>query len=117
MAPTKTPTGTDRWWSYPGRRPTPEVIKPGALRTQTGFDVAQALAIGQLGERHAQELIQARERLHLPLARIAGHDSSKRVQRQMLHDLRKHQLSRVHYLLPRWTSSQGRKPCIHGSSR
>ena len=50
----------------------PKVIELGVLRAQTGFDVAQALAIGQLREGHAQELIQAGERLDLPLARIAG---------------------------------------------
>ena len=42
-----------------------QVVELGALRAQAGFDVAQTLAIGQLRERHAQELIQTRERLTL----------------------------------------------------
>ena len=37
------------------------VIELARLRSQTRFDVAQALAIGQLRERHAQELIEAGE--------------------------------------------------------
>jgi hypothetical protein len=94
----------------------PQMIQLGWLRAQTGFDVAQALAISQLRERHAQELIQAGERLHLPFARIAADDSTKGVQRQML-DLCEDQLARVHSLPPRWIPSQGRKPCFRGSSR
>ena len=37
------------------------VVELGAERTQAGFDVAQAFAVGQLGERHAEELIPAGE--------------------------------------------------------
>jgi len=37
------------------------VIEFVALGTQAGFDVAQALAIGQLGKGHAEELVVARE--------------------------------------------------------
>lgn len=99
------------------RRANPEVVQLRALGAQTRLDVAQALPKGQLGKRHAQKLIQARKRLHLPLARITTHDASKRVQRQMLHDLRKHQLSRIHNVLLRWVSSQGRKSSLSGSSR
>ena len=38
-----------------------EVIELGLMRTQTSFDVAQALAIIQLCECHAEELIEMRK--------------------------------------------------------
>ena len=72
------------------------MIELGALRAQARFDVAQALAISQLRERHAQELIQAARTLDLALARVAATLRRKVVQRQMLHHLREHQLARVH---------------------
>jgi hypothetical protein len=71
------------------------------LHTQTRFDVAQALAIGQLREGHAKVLVETRESLDLVLARIAHNGSVKRVQRQMLHHLREHELAQVHRCLPR----------------
>ncbi|MFT3792547.1 MAG: TetR/AcrR family transcriptional regulator C-terminal domain-containing protein [Rudaea sp.] len=61
-------------------------------------------------ERHAQKLIQAGKRLDLALARIAGDDPSKAVEREMFHDLCENQLAFVHRTLQRWVSSQGRKP-------
>ena len=38
------------------------VVELVGLRSQARFDIAQAFAVGQLGERHAQILIEARER-------------------------------------------------------
>jgi hypothetical protein len=37
------------------------MIELALQRTQAGFDITQTLAIGQLGERHCQILIPARE--------------------------------------------------------
>ena len=45
-----------------------EVIELRALRPQARLDVAQALAIGQLRERHRQVLVEAGEPLDLVLA-------------------------------------------------
>ena len=77
------------------------VIELVALRAQARFDVAQALAVGQLGERHAQKLIEAGEALDLVLAAIRRHTTAKCRQRQMLRDLREHQLAYVHVRHPR----------------
>jgi hypothetical protein len=39
------------------------MVQPGRLRTKTSFNIAQALAPGQLRERQAQILIKARKAL------------------------------------------------------
>jgi len=78
------------------RRTNPEMIELGTLRTQAYFDVTEALPISQLGERHAQELIKAREGLHFERAPVASDATAEGGQRKMLHQLRKHQLASVH---------------------
>ena len=70
-----------------------------SLRTQARFDVAQALAIGQLGEGHAEVLVETREPLDLVLAGSALR-IGETVQRQMLHHLRENELAQVHRLPP-----------------
>ena len=97
-------------------RPQPQVIELGSLRTQTRFDVAQALPIRELRERHNQELIQARERFDLPLAMIPTHTAAKRGQRKMLQQLREHQLALVHRVPPRYPL-QGHRPGVRRSNR
>ena len=62
-----------------------QVIKFGGLSTQTGFDVAQALAKRQLRKGHAEVLIQTSETLDLVMSPISRHTATKRRQRQMLH--------------------------------
>src|SRR5260370_26367003 len=66
------------------------------MRAQAHFDIAQALAPGQLCERHAQELIQARKAFDISIALVLGHSTPKRMQRQMPHQLRKHIAAFVH---------------------
>jgi hypothetical protein len=78
-----------------------QVIELGALHTQTRFDVAQALSISQLREGHAEVLVETRKPLDLVLAGITHDTAVKRVQRQMLHHLREHELAQVHRCLPR----------------
>lgn len=66
---------------------------------------------------HAQELVEARKPLGLPLSGIARDDATNGVQRQMVHDLRENQLARVHDRRP-WTgSSHGCKLVVGRSSR
>ena len=99
------------------RRTNPEMIELGALGTQTYFDVSKTLPKGQLRERHAQELIQARERLHFERAPIAGDATAEGGQRKMLHQLREHQLASVHRCPPRSYASQGGRTGIRSSNR
>ena len=77
-----------------------QVIELGRVRTQARFDVAQALAKGELRKGHAQKLIQVRERQRRIATRVLRHTAPKRVQRQMLHQLSKHQLPRMHRSAP-----------------
>ena len=67
-----------------------------ALRSETGFDVAQAFAIGELGESHRQILVPAREILRVPIATITGNALLKFLVRQVLDQLRKHRAAGVH---------------------
>lgn len=72
------------------------MIEFGAQRPQTGFDVAQTLAKRQLCERQTQKLIAAREPARPSIAPIPAHARVEFVSRQELHQLRKHQRSRMH---------------------
>ena len=78
-----------------------QMVELGRLRTKASFNIAQALAPGQLRERQAQILIKAREPLDLVLAIVAGHATTKRRQRQMLHELGKDVMALMHRATPR----------------
>lgn len=73
-----------------------QMVELGGMRAQTGLDVAQAFPVSQLREGHAQELIEVRESERRIAPRVFCHASSEGVQRQMIHQLGKHQLSRRH---------------------
>jgi len=81
------------------------VIELARLRAQARLDVAQAIAIGELRERHGQVLIEARERFDFVFAPVTRYAATKRRQRQMLHDLREHQLAYKHPCPQRVSSS------------
>jgi hypothetical protein len=72
------------------------MIELGGLRSQTRFDVAQALAKGELRKGHAQVVLQAAERLDLEMTTVACDTSPERSQRQMRHELREHELAQIH---------------------
>jgi hypothetical protein len=74
----------------------PHVVKLGRLRRQTGFDVAQTLAVGQLGESHGPELLGASERLHVAIATMSIDDASEGGPGQEIHQLSKQGLAGVH---------------------
>ena len=74
----------------------PHVVQPPGLSAQVDFYVAQGLAVGQLGEGHGEELVQAGEVLDLVLASVVGHTAAKRAQWQVDHELRKYELALVH---------------------
>lgn len=75
-----------------------KVVQLARMGPQTGFDVAQAFPVGQLSEHPAQIRVEVRERW--VLARIPRHAAPERGQRQMLHQLREHPLSRMHRTTP-----------------
>src|SRR5450631_3475979 len=70
------------------RRADTHVIELALLCPQTGFDVPQALAIGQLGKGHAEILFEAGELLDLVVAVVAIDALMENMERKMLHHLR-----------------------------
>jgi len=92
-----------------------EVIELGGLRAQAGFDVAQALPIGQLREGKTQKLVQTTEAAHVEVAAILRHQTTKRVPRRKRHHLRKHELASVHWH-PRTKSRQAARSSVRNSS-
>lgn len=63
---------------------------------ETGLDVAQALAVRQLGEGQAKERVETREAAHLVLAVVARDAGAKLRQREEVHHLRKHRSTGMH---------------------
>ena len=99
------------------RRAQAQMVELGALGAETGFDVAQTLAIGELRESHTQELVQTGERLDFVFASVPTYASAKRGQRKVLHQLCEHQLALVHRSPPRSHASQSRRSRIRSSNR
>jgi len=86
------------------------VIKLRARRTETRLDIAQAFPVGQLCERHAQELIPARETLEFVVAIVAIDASAKILRRKKVHQLRENRFAGIHALPPaaRWRKDAAR---------
>ncbi|MEY4961230.1 MAG: hypothetical protein RL610_1409 [Pseudomonadota bacterium] len=55
------------------------MIELGLMSAQTGFDVAQPLAVGQLRECHAEELTEMRKRLGRIFGRVTLDTAAERV--------------------------------------
>src|SRR4030065_409007 len=72
------------------------VVERGVLGRQTHFDVAQALAVGQLGEGHDPELLRARQRANVLVASIARDVAGKRRPWQEIHGCGAPRLASVH---------------------
>src|SRR6516165_4265690 len=72
------------------------MVELRGLHTKAGFNIAQALAPGQLRECEAQILIEARKPLDPALAVVARHATTKRCQRQVLHKLGKDIMALMH---------------------
>ena len=72
------------------------MIELGMLCAETCFDVPKTVAISELCERHATELIGTGERFYLVVPAIALNTTSKRVRREMCHYLREDEIARVH---------------------
>src|SRR5450755_627506 len=72
------------------------MIKPRPQGAQAGFDVAQALAIGELGKGHAQKLVPAGKTADLVVALIALDATAKLVRGNEIQQLREHRLAKMH---------------------
>ena len=72
------------------------VVELGAERTQAGFDIAEAFAVAQLGEGHAQELVPAGESLLLVVAPVTSDTLLKLIGGKVIQELRKDGATEVH---------------------
>ena len=72
------------------------MIELALLCPQTGLDIPQALAIGQLSKGHAEILIEARKFLDLEIPVVTIDALMKNRERKMLHYLRENELAGVH---------------------
>jgi len=81
------------------------VIELVLMSSQTGFDIAKSLSASQLREGHDEILVNTTEPFNLMFALVTGDTSPERVHWQMIHHLRKNELSCVHDLPP-WKSNE-----------
>ena len=84
------------------------VIQLRPHRSQARFDVPQAFAVGQLRERHAKELIEARETAIARVAPVAPNALAEFVPRKKIHQL-SDELSGMHSPSPSppWRAGNG----------
>ena len=64
--------------------------------TEACFDVAQTLAIRQLGEGESKELIPARKSAEFVIAVITSHAFLELVCRKVIHQLREYRSASIH---------------------
>ena len=74
------------------------VVELGLHHAQTRFDLAQAVSVGQLGERHDPKLLDTLVRADLVVAAVAVDARLKSPPRNELHELRENELPFVHSL-------------------
>lgn len=74
----------------------PHVMELRRLRQETGFDIAQALPIGKLGEGHAEELLGAIQGSHTVITTVPRYDLMEAFPWYKVHDLRKQRLPKIH---------------------
>lgn len=85
------------------------VIELGAQGPEAGFDIAQALAVGELGEGQHQEMLVAGQRAHMLVAGVTANTLVELVFGQFVHQLGKHRSALIHNrFLPR---KCGQEPC------
>src|SRR5450759_4510226 len=78
-------------WHRPASSERPprrcHVVKLAGLSRQTHFDIAQALAVGQLREGHDAKLLGATEAARPVIAAVTIDDAMEGLPRQEVHDL------------------------------
>ncbi len=87
------------------------------MGAQADLNVAQALAIGELGESHAQVLIETGKALHLVMAAIALDAAPEGMKGKVVDHLCENDLARVHKPSPRLKPREHGGPSDRSSSR
>ena len=95
----------------------PHVVELRRLRRETDLDVAEALAVSQLGEGHHAKLIGACHALHIAIAVVAIDDAMKGLPRQEVHELSEQRLAEVHRQLRPRKSRKTDRSAIRRSNR
>ena len=91
------------------------VVEFGANSVEASGDVAQTLAIGELGKSHGQKLFVSGERAHATVATVASDTLVQFVLGQLVHELSKHGSSFVHNgQIPR---GSGERPCKRAAQK
>ena len=72
------------------------MIQLGANRSQTGFNIAQALPVDQLSEGHGEELLPAEKLFGVPVAFVAGHAAAELAIRKKTYQLGEDAFAVVH---------------------
>ena len=86
--------------------PEAHVIKLGLLGAQTGFDIAETFAVGELSEGQTKELIPAREFFDVAIALVTIDANLKLVGREKVHELRENGSAKIHPLPPEQARKQ-----------
>jgi hypothetical protein len=86
--------------------PEAHVIKLGLLGTQTGFDIAETFAVGELSEGQTKELIPAGKFFDVAIALVAIDANLKLVGREKVHELREDGSAKIHPLPPEQARKQ-----------
>jgi hypothetical protein len=94
-----------------------QMIEPAPESSQAGFDVAQALAIGQLRKGHREKLVPAGKPTHLPVAPIAIHSPAEFVSRNEIHQLCENGFAQMHRPLPPKTQGKDGQKRLRNSNR
>ena len=91
------------------------VVEFGADSMEASGDVAQTLAIGELGKSHGQKLFVSGERAHATVAAVASDTLVQFVLGQLVHELSKHGSSFVHNgQIP---LGSGERPCKRAAQK
>jgi hypothetical protein len=82
------------------------MIELGLLGTETGFDIAETFAIGELGKGQAKELIPAGKIFDVAIALVSIDTNLKLVGGEEVHELRKNGSAKIHLLPPEQAGTQ-----------
>ena len=93
------------------------VVELAGLSRETRLDVAQALSVGELRERHHAKLFRAGERAGSMIAAVALHDALEARPRQEIHDLCEQRLAGIHARCSGDEPRELRRPTAPCSSR
>jgi hypothetical protein len=82
------------------------MIELGLLGTETGFDIAETFAVGELSKGQTKELIPAGEIFDVAIALVSIDANLKLVGREEIHELGENGSAKIHLLPPEQVGKQ-----------